>query len=634
MAEATLHCQQPALTALLCRCIGFAMPSYRKLGSMHHSIKQQRTLFVRYLQPQAARVFLLALLLFGSIGLQLVNPQIVRRFIDAAQAGAALNALTQIALLFLSAALLKYAISLGVSYLSQTVGWTATNALRTDLAAHCLGLDMAFHNQHTPGELIERVDGDVGKLVRFFSQLVIQLFGNVLLLVGILLVLYWEDWRVGLAFTAFSAGAVLILATLRDFSTTYMQARQAANANLYGFLEERLGGVDDIRANGAIAYTINRLFGYEREAWRTGHAATWRSALFGSITVVWFELGTVLALALGVWLFQGNLISIGTVYLLYAYMRMVSDPLLEMSTEIQHLQEATASLWRIGELFQTQTLIRDGGRALLPAGALPVEFEHISFGYALSDQAGVPLPDAEAASEAGEPRRQVLEDICYHLAPGRTLGLLGRTGSGKTTLTRLLLRLYEPQAGAIRLGSVDLRDLPLADLRRQVGVVTQDVQLFHASVRDNLTFFDGQIGDSQIEAALGAVGLDGWLQSLPQGLDSELAAGGSSLSAGQAQLLAFARILLKDPRVVILDEASSRLDPATERQLDQAIARLLAGRTGIIIAHRLATVQKVDEIVILEAGRIRESGPRAALANDPDSRFAQLLRTGLQEVLA
>jgi ABC-type multidrug transport system fused ATPase/permease subunit len=220
------------------------------------------------------------------------------------------------------------------------------------------------------------------------------------------------------------------------------------------------------------------------------------------------------------------------------------------------------------------------------------------------------------------------------------LGVLGRTGSGKTTLTRLLFRLYDVDAGAITLDGVDLRALPLGELRRHVGLVTQDVQLFAATVRDNLTLFANydparpNIGDDDIVAALETLGLGPWLRGLPAGLDSVLASGGKGLSAGEAQLLALARVFLRDPRLVVLDEASSRLDPATEGLLEQAIDRLLAGRTGIVIAHRLRTVQRADDILILEGGRVVEHGPRVALAADPDSRFAQLLQTGLEEVLA
>jgi ABC-type multidrug transport system fused ATPase/permease subunit len=227
----------------------------------------------------------------------------------------------------------------------------------------------------------------------------------------------------------------------------------------------------------------------------------------------------------------------------------------------------------------------------------------------------------------------VLDDISLAIAPGRVLGILGRTGSGKTTLSRLLFRLYDPTAGTIRLGGVDIRATSRADLRRRVGMVTQDVQLFHAPVRDNLTFFDETIADARIVATLEELGLLPWLSTLPDGLDTVLAAGGG-LSAGEAQLLAFTRVFLRDPGLIVLDEASSRLDPATEGLLERAVDRLLENRTGIIIAHRLATVLRADDILILEGGRIREYGPREQLMADPDSRFAELLRVGMEEVLA
>ncbi len=593
---------------------------------MHIPLHDYWSLLARYLRAHWGKTLLLTLLLFASIGLQLINPQIVRRFIDAAQAGSALNTLLWVALLFLAVALLDYGLTLAVTYVSEDVGWRTTNALRADLATHCLRLDMTFHHQHTPGVLIERVDGDVGQLAGFFSQLVIQLLGNFFLLLGILGVLAWEDWRLGLGFLGFVIGALGILFWLRDFATPSIKASRAASADLFGFLEERLGGTEDLRANGAVAYTMSRLFDYMRKLWQTGINANLRSAFFGSLIVVWFELGTVLALALGALLFQRNTLSIGTVYLLYAYLRMVSGPLLTMTGEMQRLQEASAGMARMSELLGTTRTVDDGAIATLPVGPLAVTFDRVHFDYR--------QPSTLVTSET--PSTPILRDFSLALAPGRTVGLLGRTGSGKTTLTRLLLRLYDPQAGSISLGDVDLRQLTLSTLRRHVSIVTQDVQLFNASVHDNLTFFDDQIDDVAVEKALVMVGLGEWLRTLPAGLETELTSGGGVLSAGEAQLLAFARVLLKDPGVVILDEASSRLDPVTERRLDQALEGLLHKRTALIIAHRLSTVQKVDDILILEEGRIREFGPRAQLANDPTSRFAQLLRTGLDfdEVIA
>jgi ABC-type multidrug transport system fused ATPase/permease subunit len=244
---------------------------------------------------------------------------------------------------------------------------------------------------------------------------------------------------------------------------------------------------------------------------------------------------------------------------------------------------------------------------------LSVAFEEVTFGYNEADL--------------------VLKDVAFRLEPGEVLGLLGRTGSGKTTITRLLFRLYDPTAGQISLGRTPLSQATLADLRSRVGIVTQDVQLFRASVRDNLTFFDDTIGDQTILDVINDLGLEAWYNALSDGLATRLDADGSGLSAGEAQLLAFARIFLKDPGLDILDEASSRLDPATEQLIERAIDRLLRGRTAIIVAHRLATVQRADKIMILEDGYVREFGRRVVLVNDPASRFAELLRTGLEQVL-
>ena len=216
----------------------------------------------------------------------------------------------------------------------------------------------------------------------------------------------------------------------------------------------------------------------------------------------------------------------------------------------------------------------------------------------------------------------------------RLLRTWRRRLSSKRCATRANCRLYEPCAGVIRLGGGDIRTVRLSDLRQRVAMVTQDVQLFQATVRDNLTFFDRSIADDQILQVIRELGLWEWYAALPAGLDTELASGGGGLSAGEAQLLALTRVFLKDPGLVILDEASSRLDPATEHLIERAVERLLHGRTGIIIAHRPATVQRVDEILILEDGRIREQGSRVELAGDPDSVLASLLGAGLEEALA
>jgi ABC-type multidrug transport system fused ATPase/permease subunit len=494
------------------------------------------------------------------------------------------------------------------------VGLVATNRLRADLMLHCLRLDPSFHNARTPGELIERIDGDVAKLGNFFARFVVQLLGNAVLLVGVLIVLFGVDWRVGGALTAFALVSLVILYNLRDVAVPHWTAARQASAELFGFLEERLAGTEDIRSSGATAYAMRRLFERARALLHAERKAGFVGSTMWGTTVMLFTLGMAVALALGAYLFRAGAITLGTVFLIFSYAEMLNRPIEQITHQIQDLQEAGAGMTRVQELLAMRSAIVDGTGPDLPPGALSVAFRDVTFGY------------AEDAA--------VLHGLSFYVQPARTLGLLGRTGSGKTTIARLLLRLYDPDAGVIQLGGVDLRTARVADVRRRVGMVTQDIQLFHATVRDNLTFFDRSISDAHILRVLSDVGLWEWYQALPHGLDTRLASGGGGLSAGEAQLLAFTRVFLKDPGLVILDEASSRLDPATERRVEHAVARLLEGRTGIIIAHRLATLGRVDEIIVLEDGRIREHGPREQLAHDPRSRFAQLLQTGHEEALA
>lgn len=581
-------------------------------------LRQYWQLLYKYLTPQKWRVALLATLLFSNLGLQLINPQILRYFIDRATAGEGAGALLPAALLFIGLAILAQGLAVTATYVSENVGWTATNALRIDLAEHCLRLDMPFHNDHTPGELIERIDGDITAMATFFSQFVIQVLGNLLLLTGILAVLWGEDWRVGLGLTLFALVAVLVLNRTRNLAVPRLTEESRARALLFGFLEERLGGAEDIRSSGAKAHVMRGLHKSLGEVFRRGRSSGIMFSTLWVITNTMFTVSYVIVFSAGAYLFSAGTISLGTVYLFFQYTEMLRAPLEQMTRQVQDLQKASAGINRVQELYFTQPQIKDGPGQPLPAGPLSVEFDRVSFGYG----------ETEAAAEL------VLKELDFRLEPGKVLGLLGRTGSGKTTTTRLLFRLYETGQGAICLGGVDIRQAHLSDLRRRVAMVTQEVQIFHASVRDNLTLFNPAIADQRIIEVIQELGLGEWYNTLPNGLNTVLKSSGTGLSAGEAQLLAFTRVFLEDPGLVILDEASSRLDPATERLLERAIDKLLFNRTGIIIAHRLATVQRADEIMILDEGQILEYGSRVQLARDPQSRFYQLLRTGMEEALA
>ncbi len=596
------------------------------------SFQHYGALLVRYMRPQKRLVALLIFLVIASIALQLANPQLVRRFLDSVETGRSLEELLLTAVFFVAIALLAQATRLAGTYVGEVVAWTATNDLRADLALHCLKLDMSFHKAHKPGELIERVDGDVNQLATFFSQLVIQLASNFLLMLGVMVLLWLVDWRVGATITLVGAMGMSGLNWVSRFTIPRWQQVRQISADLFGYLEEWLGGTEEIQTNGAAPYIMRRLYQLLRARWLAMRAAMQMNFLVMGLPIVLPTLAYVAAYLWGDQLFRRSALTIGSVYLIFYYIDVIKEPLWALQRQFQDLQRAAASLNRIVALFAQQPTLQDGRIPSLPSGALAVQFERVSFFY----QDELSNGNAQLPGVNGEPpesQSHVLQDVDFTLAPGRVLGLLGRTGSGKTTLIRLLYRFYDPTAGTIRLGDgatmVDLRDLTQTAVRERIGVVTQDVQLFHATLRDNLTLFDDAIPDENILAALDELGLNEWLARLGNGLDSRLE-GSDSLSAGEAQLLALARVFLADPGLLILDEASSRLDPATEALLEKALHRLLNGRTVIIIAHRLASVQRADEIMVLGNGRILEHAPRAQLATDPQSHFYQLLQTGLE----
>lgn len=575
--------------------------------------KKYIRLLSKYLRPQWPQLVLLVVLFFISIGLSLISPMIIRNFIDSATKRVNIEVLTRFAVLFIGIVLVKQVFDLGVSYISQNLGWNATNAMRTDLVEHCLSLDMSFHKVHRPGVIIERIDGDVTELFNFFSNLLVEVASHTALTIGILVLLYRENFIIGFVMTVFILLAMYIMICINFFAVPKFVALREFTADFYGYIGEVLGCTEDICSNGA----QGKIISYYRKMLRKWLPIRFKSAMafrtMWSTALAIFGIGNALAFGIGGVLWSKGIITMGTVYLIFHYTEMLSNPLTQLQKQMADLQKAGASINRIEELFGVKSKLKEGKGSVLSDGPVSVEIDDINFKYEDGDS--------------------VLKDISFKLNPGKVLGILGRTGSGKTTLARLIARLYDITEGELRLNGQKIDDIPIYSLREKIAVVTQDVQLFNASIRNNLTFFDSSLDDEKIWSVLRVIGLDGWISSLPHGLDTMLSADGGGLSAGEAQLLAFARVFLRNPGLVILDEASSRLDPMTEQLMEGAIDNLFKERTGIIIAHRLQTVERADEILILEDGKIVEYGMRKELIKDEESCFSKLLQKGIKEAL-
>lgn len=579
---------------------------------MKINLKDYVALLKKYLVREKGGLAMLFIVLIVNVLVETAKPRLLGQFIDQVTTDVPLSSIYTIALLFLLLTAAKQGIGVLIAWLSQNIGWRATNGLRIDLTDHAMDLDMAFHKRFTPGQLVERVDGDINSLFGFFTTFITGIVMNVFMMIGVFIYFFFIDWRFALIWMASTILVYLYMVVMgRRIDETSEHVREE-ESNLYGIVGEAITSVEDVRTLAARPHILNRLnevlrklFHWHKRDWMFGFGA-WsydEAILWGSEFIVIILMARMV--------FAGEL-SIGTAYLINRLGELILMPILNLREELMYMQKTDASIRRIRELLDIRRDLSQGTQTET-AGTGGIRLDHVHFSY--------------------EDNEKVIRDVSLELKQNRILGLLGRTGSGKTTLARLIVKLYDPDQGTVYLDGTDTRTLTDDTLRRKISYVTQEVQLFNASVRDNLTLYDPSITDEQIIATIEKIGIRDWFAKLPDGLDTRISTETPFLSTGELQLLTFIRVFLREPDIIILDEATSRLDPITEKYLEKALNTLLEGRTAIIIAHRLKTVLRADEILILEDGQVLEAGDTRELTQNPESHFARLLQRGLEEVL-
>ncbi|MGA9567302.1 MAG: ABC transporter ATP-binding protein [Candidatus Korobacteraceae bacterium] len=529
-----------------------------------------------------------------------------------------LTGIAQIAAIYMGLLLLSFLFEFTQTYIMQWAGQKVMFDLRAQIFRHLQRLHVAFYDHNPVGRLVTRVTSDVDALNEMFTSGVVSIFEDIFVLIGIVAIMLNMSWR--LALITFAVLPVIFYATSlfrRAVRESYRRIRIAI-ARINAYLQEHVTGI-----------VVLQLFNREQRSYeqfkkinRT-HMDAYKDAIEAhAIYYPVVEVLSATAIACVIW-FGGNqvirnAVTLGVLVAFMQYAQRFFRPIQDLSEKYNILQAAMASSERVFKLLDTKPEIVSPQIPQVPDGPGRIEFDRVWFAYRTLAQA------AEEAARKGERLKTatvpaedefdwVLRDVSFTIDPGDTVAFVGHTGAGKTTIISLLLRFYDLQKGAIRIDGVDIRNMDLAELRRRYGVVLQDPFLFSGTVADNIRLGTHWITDSSIENAAEQVNVADFIRSLPGGFGEEVKERGSTLSTGQKQLISFARALAHNPKILILDEATSSVDTETEFRVRDALTRLVEGRTSIMIAHRLSTVQRANKIIVIHKGKVREIGTHQQL---------------------
>jgi ATP-binding cassette subfamily B protein len=569
------------------------------LGKAYDAQLMRRLL--QYLRPYRWKVVLGVAILLVVAGLELLGPYLTKVALDRAIPDGDLGLLGQLAVIYLVALLLTFALGYAQQILTTWLGQRIMFDLRAQIFGHLQRQSLRYFDRNPVGRLMTRVTNDVEVLNQLFSSGIVTVFGDVFTLIFIIGVMLWMDWKLALVAFAVMPFVVLVAFVFRSKVRQAYRDIRVRLARINAFLQERLTGVAVVQLFGQ-EDRITERFG---EINRDHLEAHLRSITYYALFFPVIELLTTVALA-AILVYGGSrlidaTISVGVVTAFLMYARRFFRPIQDLSEKYNMLQGAMASSERIFKLLDSEPAVAEPAEpARLPEpGRGEIEFRNVWFAY--------------QRDEHDEEWDWVLKDVSFTARPGERIAIVGHTGAGKTTLINLLMRFYEPQQGQILFDGVPIDRVRTRELRERIGLVLQDVFLFSRSVEYNIRLGRDDIDDDRVRQAAARVGADNHIARLGRGYEESLGERGTSLSVGQRQLLSFARALAFDPLVLILDEATSSVDSELEHQIQQALETLLEGRTSLVIAHRLSTVQNADRILVFHHGELRERGSHEEL---------------------
>lgn len=547
-----------------------------------------------FVKPYKRYVLLAVLLTISISGLAAIRPAFTQIAVDDYITKGDIPGLQLIVLLFAGSLVVQGVIQYGMTYLTSWIGQNITFDLRRKIFDHIASLNLKYFDKNPIGRLVTRVTNDVEVLFEVFSSGIVTAFGDIFLILGIVGFMFFLD--VKLTLVTLAVLPVLIYATSvfrRKVRDSFRRIRMLI-ARLNSYIQEHLSGISIVQYFNKEEQTIKDFEEINREHTEQNKRSVFYYAVFFPVV----ELIGATAMALIIWYGGGQVVqgavSVGVIIAFLQYTEMFFRPIRDLSEKYNILQQAMASSERIFEVLDYQTPVKDPKNPVSVENIKGnIEFKNVSFGY--------------------NPDEYVLKNVSFSIKEGEKVAFVGATGAGKSTIINLLSRFYDVNEGEILIDSIDLRKMRQHELRQHIAVVLQDVFLFRGTIRSNITLGKSSINDEMITRAVDNVGLHNFIESLPGKLDQEVLERGSSFSTGQKQLISFARALAYDPKILILDEATSSVDTHTEILIQEAIKKLIEGRTSIIIAHRLSTIQKCDKIIVMHKGEIKEMGTHQEL---------------------